>query len=377
MIRAVLLSILVSFAALAEDVGVPFDAGVPVEPSADAGVELAGTERATVIDDGEEEEGVEPGDGEQVDARASAQVADGVLYSAELSDEALLRLWTDEPGALGSISVGLVEAGRLINGVPMPSGDAWHVVDPHNAFGTQETVEFIQAAANAVRAQFAEAPVLRINHIGKQSGGYIRPHQSHQAGRDVDLGFYYPAGEDPGRLSKKRELAMDLPMNWALIKALITSADVQFILVDKRIQARLYDFALKLGEDKAWLDKLFHSGFASLIRHARGHRDHFHVRFYSGRSQELGRRIAPLLARQPEQNLIIHRVKSGDTLGALAVKYNSGVKLIQKANGMTNTALRVGRTLNIPLRGPCTNCPVPPPLVVPPRCLPPEPPPKS
>jgi len=27
----------------------------------------------------------------------------------------------------------------------------------------------------------------------------------------------------------------------------------------------------------------------------------------------------------------------------------------------------------IPLRGPCTNCPVPPPLAVPPRCLPPEP----
>ena len=68
---------------------------------------------------------------------------------------------------------------------------------------------------------------------------------------------------------------------------------------------------------------------------------------------------------------------AGDTLGALAVKYNSGVKLIQKANGMTNTSLRVGRTLNIPLRGPCTNCPVPPPQVVPPRCLPPALPPKS
>lgn len=373
MIRAVLLSVLVPFAALAEDAGFPDDAGV--ELACDAGVLLAAADDEAAEEEGED--AAEPGDGELADPRAEALNANGILYSTDLSDEDLLKIWTEEPSKLGSISVGLVEAGRLINGVPMPTGDAWSIVDPQNAFGTQETVEFIQAAANAVRAQFEKAPALRINHIGKASGGYIRPHQSHQAGRDVDLGFYYPHGEDPGRLSKKRELAMDLAMNWALVKSLVTTADVQFILVDKRIQARLYDFALKQGEDKAWLDKLFHAGFASLIRHARGHRDHFHVRFYSGRSQELGRRIQPLLAKQPEQNLVIHRVKKGDTLGGLAAKYNSGVKMIQKANGMTSTALRVGRTLNIPLRGPCTNCPVAPPLVVPPRCLPPEPPPES
>ena len=114
-----------------------------------------------------------------------------------------------------------------------------------------------------------------------------------------------------------------------------------------------------------------------LVRHARRHRDHFHVRFFAGRSQELGRRIQPLLARQPEQNLVIHRVQKGDTLGGLATRFNSSVKLIQKANGLSSTSLRVGRTLNIPLRGPCTNCPIPPPLIVPPRCLPPGLPPKS
>jgi LysM repeat protein len=265
----------------------------------------------------------------------------------------------------------------LINGVQLPAGTAWQVVEPSKAWGTKETVDFITAAAVAVRAQFPDSAPLRVNHIGKETGGYLRPHQSHQAGRDVDLGFYFPKGEDPGHLSKKRELAMDLAVNWALIKSLITTSDVQFILVDKRIQARLYDFAIKQGEDKVWLDKLFHAGEASLIRHARRHRDHFHVRFFAARSQELGARLQPLLAKQPEQNLVIHRVQKGDTLGGLATRFNSSVKLIQKANGLTSAALRVGRTLNIPLRGPCTNCPQPPPLVVPPRCLPPEPPPKS
>jgi hypothetical protein len=98
------------------------------------------------------------------------------------------------------------------------------------------------------------------------------------------------------------------------------------------------------------------------------------VRFFAPRSQELGRRVQPLLAQRPDHNVTIHRVKKGDTLGGLASRFNSGVKLIMKANGLTSTNLRVGRTLNIPLRGPCTSCPVPPPLVLPPRCLPPDPP---
>jgi len=346
-------------------------------PAVDGGLSVAPASAAPAEAD---DDGDAPGDDGEADVQAtiSEALADaGILYTAELTDEELTRRWVEAPDSLGSVSFGLTEAGRLMNGVQLPAGAAWQVIDANNAWGTQETIDFIVAAANSVREQFADAAPLRINHIGKQNGGYLRPHQSHQAGRDVDLGFYYPRSEDPGHLSKKRELAMDLALNWALLKALVTTGDVEFVLVDKRIQARLYAYALEKGEDKAWLDKLFHAGAASLVRHARRHRDHFHVRYFAARSQELGRRIQPLLSKQPEQNVTIYRVRSGDTLGGLATRFNSGVKLIQKANGLTSNALRVGRTLNIPLRGPCTNCPVPPPLVVPARCLPPSVPTKS
>ena len=372
LIRAgLLLALVFSCAAFAQDAGAdlvaPADAGPALEEAFDAGA------LADALD--ADDEG--PDEGEFAEAEQGELSDGGLRYSTDLSDELLLERWLNEPSAIGSISVGLTEAGRLINGVQLTESESCHIVDANRAWGTQETVEFLTAAAEDVHAQFAAAPPLRVNHIGSKNGGYLRPHQSHQAGRDADLGFYFAAGVDPGNLPARRIDAMDLAVNWALVKALLVHGDVQFILVDKRVQARLYDYALKNGEDKTWLDRLFHAGAASMIRHARGHRDHFHVRYFAGRSQELGRRIAPLLAKQPDQNMVIHRVKSGDTLGGLAVKYNSGVKLIQKANGMTNTSLRVGRTLNIPLRGPCTNCPVPPPQVVPPRCLPPAPPPKS
>jgi LysM repeat protein len=293
-------------------------------------------------------------------------------YSLDVSEDALPKLFADDLKSLGSISVGMNEAGRLVNGVHLQASEVLNVVTPEYAYCTQEAAEFVSVAAQTVHDLFPQSDALRVGHVGAREGGYLRPHKSHQAGRDVDLGFYYPPGMDIKHIAQKRELAMDIPTNWALIKAFITKSDVSVILVDKRVQARLKEYALKIGEDKEWLEKLFNNGNRSLIKHARRHRDHFHVRFYAARSQELGQRIQPLLAKEPEQNVLIYRVKKGDNLGKIAMKFGSGVKMIQKANHMTNTKLSVGRTLNIPIRGICTHCPVSPPVVVPPRTLPAE-----
>jgi murein endopeptidase len=328
------------------------------------------------IDPSADEEDVAAQQSEAAAAAACAGADGGLRYTADLSDDELRRRFVEEPASLGTVSVGLAEAGRVINAVQVPkSAPSWQVVDPANAWGTQETVDAIEHVAEEVHAAFPDA-VLRVNHVGRQSGGWLRPHQSHQAGRDVDLGFYYQPGVDVGAPRRTREQIIDPARNWALLRSLVINADVQFVLVDKRIQRVLYDYARAIGEDKAWLDKLL-LGPDTLVKHARRHRDHFHVRFYAPRSQELGRRLLPVLAARADENLVIHRVAKGDTLGRLAVRYSSTVKLIQGANGLTSPSLRVGRTLNIPVRGPCTQCPVPPPLVVPPRLLPPEPGPAS
>jgi murein endopeptidase len=307
--------------------------------------------------------------------RASLPNDGSVLYTSELSDDELTRQFLEEPAALGSVSMGLAEAGRVINGVQMPEGDAWLVVDRSKAWGTQETVDSLVTVARDIQSSYPQAK-LRINHLGKEEGGWLRPHQSHQSGRDADLGFYYREGVNLAAPTQTREKSIDVAMNWALVRSLIINADVQFILVDWRIQRVLYDYALAIGEKKEWLDKVL-LGPDTLVKHARRHRDHFHVRFFSPRSQELGRRLQPILAARTTNNVLIHRVAPGDSLGKLAARYSSTVRLIQNANGLKTTQLAVGRTLNIPVRGPCTQCPLPAALVVPPRLLPPEPDPKS
>ena len=250
-----------------------------------------------------------------------------------------------------------------------PPGEGWEVVAPQKTWATSETIAYVETAIRAVRQQYPDAPALRVNQISARDGGYLRPHQSHQNGRDVDLAFYYPGGGSSRAVA--REKVIDLKLNWALIKSIATLTDVQLILVDRRVQKRLYDYAAAHGEDRAWLDSLFRSKHP-LLQHARHHRDHFHVRFYNPRAQELGRRITPLLALQPEHNVASHKIKRGDNLGAIARKYGTTVVAIRAANHMKGNFLRVGEALRIPLRGPCTRCAIPPALVLPARRLPPE-----
>jgi len=293
------------------------------------------------------------------------------LYTADLSDEELARRWKDEIASLGSMAVGFAHSGRLVNSVQFPKGPEWIVVSPEAAYATQESVDYLATAIREVRARFPSAPPLRVNGMSNKEGGHMRPHKSHQNGRDIDVGFYYPT-VDPIR-EREREKYIDVALNWAFVRAVVTKTDIQLILVDRRVQKVLYDHALSVGEDKAWLDSLFSEGPNGIIKHARRHRDHFHLRFWNPRAQELGRRVQPLLALQPEHNVTTHRVRSGDTLGGIALRYNSTVAMIRKANRMRGSFLRVGQRLSVPLRGPCTHCPVPPPVVVPPRRLPPEP----
>jgi murein endopeptidase len=350
-------------------------AAEPAAPSApaakaDAPSETAVPEQAAAA----EPEGAADSEDIPSEAAAAAKQAvvdPGLRYTSDLTDEALARVWKENPEALGSVSVGFADQGRLINAVHLEDGDAWTVARRDLSWGTRETIDGLVAAFRAVHEEYPDARA-RLSHIGLQSGGWLRPHKSHQSGRDADLGFFYKGNGRPGGRLKNVLKAFDTARNWALIRALVTQSDVQIIWVDRGIQKVLRDHALKIGEDRAWVDRLFRAGNQSLLQHARRHQDHFHVRFYAPRSQELGRRLQPLLAQRPEHNLTFHKVQRGQTLGHIAKKYGVTVASLQKANHLGKKSfLSSNQRLLVPLRGPCTKCPLPPPVEVPPRCLPP------
>jgi penicillin-insensitive murein endopeptidase len=279
-----------------------------------------------------------------------------------------------DPLALGSMSIGSTNGGALFNAVQMPAGDHHHLVDPAHAWGTQETVDALLRTIVRVAAEFPGAAPLPIGHLSARRGGHLSPHVSHQTGRDVDVGYYYT---DTGRwYARAHAKNLDRERTWAFVRTLIVESDVDLILIDHSIQRLLEEHARGIGEDPAWLDSLFRGVPGKLppvIRHAKGHATHLHVRFFNPIAQETGRRMLELLVQRklvdPPTSFLRHKAKNGETLGMLARKYRTTVRAIQKANGLRSTKIRAKKVYLIPRPSALRTSPQP--VVIPPRRRPP------
>jgi murein endopeptidase/LysM repeat protein len=292
-----------------------------------------------------------------------------------LSDEALRERIASDLASLGSLTIGAPGSAILVNAVSLPPSPRWEVAPNADIWGTSETIAGIQIAVDKVHELFPDTQPLAIGDISDTDGGRLKGHSSHQAGRDADLGFYYASGKvnwfQPGTAAN-----LDLARNWALVRALVTCTDVEVILLETRIQRLLYNYALSISEDKAWLDKVFQFSRGSrdaIVRYVPRHHTHYHVRFYNPVAQELGRRAFPFLVEnkivQPPVYTVSHVVRNGQTLGHLATRYGTSVRSIMQANGMSTTQLRAGRAYRIPVRA---AAPPIEPLVLPLRLLPPQ-----
>lgn len=295
---------------------------------------------------------------------------------ADLSDEQIRKLLAENPKALGPMSVGYTNSGALFNGVQMPEGPHWNIVNSLEAWGTQETVDFISEIITEVNEEYPGTPPLRIGDISDRDGGHLNRHASHQAGRDVDLGWYYTNSEC-GWYVKGNSGNLDLKRNWTLVRAMLTDTDAELILIDKSIQKLFYQHAVKIGEDRTWLNKIFqypNGSRASIIRHARGHATHVHVRFYNRKAQEMGRRAYKyMLAKKmikPPTYYVYHKVRKGQTLGHLARRYGTSVSALKRANRLRSSLIRAGKSYRIPKKGGVK--PAPNPAAIPPRQIPPS-----
>ena len=295
-----------------------------------------------------------------------------------LSEGELARRVEADVTSLGSLSIGAPGSAILLNAVALPLGPHWKIAASADVWGTSETMASIETALDKVHELFPLAPPIVIGDISDPDGGRLKRHESHQGGRDVDLGFYFRDRQEmwftPGTAAN-----LDLPRNWALVRALVTCTDVETILLDTRVQRVLYKYALSISEDKAWLDRVFQYSRGSstaVVKHVPRHRNHYHVRFYNPVAQELGRRVHPYLVQlglvQPPMFTVRHVVRQGQTMGHLAARYGTSVRAIKQANGLTTTQLRAGRSYRIPVRA---AAPPSTPVVVPLRTLPPSTPP--
>ena len=213
-----------------------------------------------------------------------------VSLDALSRSEIAARLSSD-PESLGPISIGGPSRGALFNGAQVPESPLWHVVEPEHAWGAPEAIASISTAIERVSREYPDSPPLYVGHLSSRYGGYLRPHRSHQSGRDVDLGYYYLGG--PGWYARATAKNLDRTRTWALVKALALDPNVEAIFMDRSVQQLLRAHAEAHGETRARLKELFEGsqrGGEHLIRHEWGHLTHLHVRFRCTGSQRAGER---------------------------------------------------------------------------------------
>jgi penicillin-insensitive murein endopeptidase len=271
------------------------------------------------------------------------------------SDERIEHAVTTDLASLGPMSVGSPNAGGLVNGVQAVASPLYTLMSPGGAWGTQETLDYLNTAVRAVQDEFPDTPPLALGDIGARHGGPLRPHISHQAGRDLDISFYYRDGTHWYARGTRDNL--DFPRLWAFVRALIAKTDIDLILLDHGLQEPLKEYALSIGEDSAWLDQIFSGRGATraIIRHAPGHATHLHLRFFNPIAQETARRCYASLSRHklvkaPEQYLT-HKAKKNETLAMIAKKYGSSVHAIREANGLRSNLIHEQAVYRIPVTG--------------------------
>lgn len=189
-------------------------------------------------------------------------------------------------------SVGTPRSGTLVGAQRLRSGPGYFVHDRTTSYGTPTTVAHLRAVLESLH-EAHPAAVLRVGDLSRREGGALVAHQSHQSGRDVDLGLVPPRGTDRfgGRFERapaERIGMMDERATLHLLRLLAATAGepggVQWIMLDYGLQQRLHDTGVAAGLEPAELDALLqypHGRRASrgLVRHYPGHRNHMHVRF--------------------------------------------------------------------------------------------------
>lgn len=203
---------------------------------------------------------------------------------SSLRDGEELTLIVDR-GVLPEFAPRNEDRGTLKVGVQLEPGKGYFIKRPHLAYGTGTCVKAIKSALSSYRQRAKGGPQIHVGDISARGGGPLKGHKSHQKGIDVDVGLVLKGADaDEVRFRTGNEGNLDVPRTWALIKAFVDHPDVRAIFLDYRLQKLLYEHARKQKVSEAKLDELFQyprgKGRAfGIIRHWKGHKDHFHVRF--------------------------------------------------------------------------------------------------
>jgi len=189
--------------------------------------------------------------------------------------------------AAGAESVGRPNRGRIAGAVALPESPLWTVRLRDAAFGSTHALQVVADSIARMRASTGWNGELVISSISREGGGRLRPHRSHQSGRDFDIRLPVLPGRGLGEGVLPDPDDVDWDATWALVEVLAYSGQVDYVFLERRLQPRLADAARAAGTSQDRISGLIQSERGSgdplpLVKHEAGHVHHVHVRIACG-----------------------------------------------------------------------------------------------
>jgi hypothetical protein len=162
--------------------------------------------------------------------------------------------------------------------------------NPRTAWGTPLLIETIEKVAADMAWLYPRHEPLLVGDMSGRYGGSLYGHRTHKRGVDADIGLYRVGGIQPldGFVDLSPHV-LDLDANLMLIRTLLSTGDVSYILLDQRHIWALRVHALAQGYPREWVDDVLPARLTPLnfqdhgvVRHAPNHRSHLHVHVRRG-----------------------------------------------------------------------------------------------
>lgn len=179
-------------------------------------------------------------------------------------------------------SVGRPTVGTLAYGNWLGEGHGYRLRFPKNAYGVDGVLKTLKSCARRIKDNYPGTPDILIGDISRPGGGAFPPHESHQSGRDVDVGYYLLSNAQNETLFRVKPGDIDYAKTWAHLRCYLTTDKVVRVYIDRRIQVAMIDWLRKKkAVDEGQIQRLFavEGGDEALVQHAKEHDTHMHVRF--------------------------------------------------------------------------------------------------
>ncbi|MEM6990998.1 MAG: penicillin-insensitive murein endopeptidase [Myxococcota bacterium] len=171
----------------------------------------------------------------------------------------------------GAFSVGKPNRGRIEHAVQLPESPLYTIRFNRLAWGSSLTVRNVQRALAGFRRDSGFEGEIFIGAMSQKSGRRLRPHRSHQSGRDIDVRLPAMPHVTGYKLDRTE---VDWHATWMMVDAFVRTDEVQVIFLERKLRARLRSAGLRMGATDERIEAVM-----GKIRHSKGHTSHVHVRF--------------------------------------------------------------------------------------------------